>query len=383
MMLQPTIRWTLALALACLSWQAAWALDGNDARRLHALIVADTADKAVGPLVDIDGRKFYELLTDEIPEFRRGLVEALKGTSVTKENLFAKIDAMAVEPSDTLFCYFTGHGAYVRERGQVLRMAGGEVVPRAELLERMKSKNARLTILITDACSNIVEPRVFASIREAEGIDHDVCRYLFFRHRGVVDLHAAAPGEEAVALNETGSLFTSSLVDVLRQPNSAFPRMPITWRDVVGQAAARTADRFKMEFNASKDFRLLFPNQTTQTVKAANLGEPIPAPIPKVDWRLGIRMGETGGQGVRIDAVFPNSQAEWAGFEVGEILYRIETGRFDPVVTIIRTTQDATTKFWSSEQGLAPEVHKFFLVNPTTRTSRSVKVRIRDISVRR
>lgn len=374
---------SLVVGLTLALGQDVHALDGNDARRLHALIVADTADPSVGSLVDIDGRRFYELLTDEIPEIRRGRVEVLKGSNVTSETLFRTIDEMPVTPEDTVFCYFTGHGAYVRERGQVLRMSGGQLVPRADLLTRLRGKRARLTVLITDACSNIVEPRVFASIREAEGIDHDVCRYLFFRHVGVVDLHAAAPGEEAVALNGTGSLFTASLIDVLRQPNSMFPRTPITWRDVVGEAARRTADRFKMEHTASKDFRLLFPNQTTQTVKAASLGEPIPTPIPKVAWRLGIRMGETGGQGVRIDEVYRHSQAEWAGFEVGEVLYRIETGRISPVVTEVRTTQDATTTFWSSERGLAPEVHKFYLMNLDTRTSRSVKVRIRDISVRR
>ena len=373
--------WTL-IAVALTTSEAAVALDGNDARQLHALIVADTADKNVGPLVDIDGRNFYNLLTDEIPQARRGLVEVLKGASVTKRQLLQKIQELPVEPNDTVFLYFTGHGAYVRERGQVLKMSDGELVLRNEILDLLKGKGARLTILITDACSNIVEPHVLAQMKEAEGIDHDVCRYLFFRHRGVVDLHAASPGEEAVALRDTGSLFTNSLISVLSEPNRAFRGVPITWRDVVGQTAERTQFRFNVEYKASKDFRLLFPNQTTQTVKAASLGEPIPAPIPKVAWRLGIRVSDTDGTGVRIDEVFENSQAEWAGFQVGEILHRVESGRFSPVAREIRTTADIGPTFWNSDQALAPEVHKFFLNNPETRTSRTVKVRIRDISVR-
>lgn len=362
---------------------SAYGLDGNDARRLHALIVADTADTTVGPLVDIDGRKFYEMITAEIPGVRRGPVEVLKGSAVTKENLLAKVDAMEVQNDDTVLCYFTGHGAFMKERGQVLRMSNGELLLRNDLLERLKAKNARLTVLITDACSNVIEPRALAAMSMAQGIDHDACRYLFFRHRGIVDLHAAAPGEEAVALNESGSIFTSALIDVINQPNMAFRGTPVTWREVVGQVALRTKEAFKMQYDASKDFRVLFPNQKTQTVKVASLGEPIAAPIPKVPWRLGIRVSNTNGQGVRIDEVFKDSQAEWAGFQVGEVLYRIETGWGNPLVTQIRNTNDFMQTFWSGQAALQPDVHKFYLNNPADRTSRTVKVRIRDISVRR
>lgn len=383
-MFAPRFKSLAAVLIPFLLAASAYGLDGNDARQLHALIVADTGDKTVGPLVDMDGRKFYELLTEEIPGVRRGPIGVLKGTAVTKENLLAKIDAMEVQPDDTVFCYFTGHGAYMKERGQVLRMADGDLVLRSDLLERMKAKGARLTVLITDACSNVIEPRAFAAMMLPEGIDHDVCRYLFFRHRGVVDLHAAAPGEEAVALNGDGSIFTSALINTLSLPNSAFRGTPITWRDVVGQTAEATKEKFKMQYDASKDFRVLFPNQKTQTVKAASLGEPIAAPIPKVAWRLGIRTSNTDGQGVRIDDVFANSQAEWAGFQPGEILYRVETGRGEnPQVTLIRNTNDIMQTFWSQQTGLRPEVHTFFLSDPATRTSRTVNVRIRDISVRR
>ncbi|MCA8996754.1 MAG: hypothetical protein KDA80_07210, partial [Planctomycetaceae bacterium] len=89
-----------------------------------------------------------------------------------------------------------------------------------------------------------------------------------------------------------------------------------------------------------------------------------------------------GGQGVRITEVFPHSQAEWAGIQVGEILFRVETGRVDPQVTHIRTTADIGPTFWNGDQALRPEVHKFFLRDPNTGETRDVKVRLRDVSVR-
>jgi hypothetical protein len=331
------------------------ALDGNDARQLHVLIVADTGDKNVGPLVDIDGQRLYNLITDEIPQVRRGLVHVLKGQRVTRENLFSQIEQMPVQQNDSVFCYFTGHGAYVADQGQVLRMADGDLVLRGDILTKLKGKGARLTVFITDACSNIVKSRVKLMAMMAQGIDHDVCRYLFFRHRGTVDLHAAAPGEEAVALQGTGSIFTNALIGELQAPNSAFPGVPITWSQVVTRTAQATKDRFVQEYNSNQDFRLLFPGQTTQTVKAASVAQPIGGAIPKVNWRLGIRASNAGGQGVRIDEVFENSQAEWAGFQVGEILFRIETGRFNPQVTEIRTEADIGSTFWSGDQALQPE----------------------------
>lgn len=360
------------------------AFDGLDARQLHVLIVADTSDELVGELVNIDGQNLYELLVDEIPQERRGLIKVLRGAAVTSEEILGHIRGLDVDPNDSLFVYFSGHGAYVRDRGQVLRMKGGELLQRSELLSELKAKGPRLVVLVTDACSNIIEesryPKYAYSM--AEGIDHDVCRYLFFRHRGVVDIHAASPGQESVAIQGTGSLFTKSLLDALGMANAAYERTPITWRDVMGRVSQRTADRFQEQRENNPDFRILFPNQTTQTPKVASLGDPLPTPIPKVPWRLGIHVEEAGGQGVRVVEVFPNSQAEWAGFRRGDVLIQIESGRFQPEVTPIRTTADFMTTFWSSESALRPEVHKFILLDEATGLTRAVKVRVRDIGVR-
>jgi hypothetical protein len=360
------------------------ALDGHDARLLHVLIIADTTDEQVGELVNIDGQNLYALLVDEVPQARRGQIKVLSGDSVTSEAIQGHIQGLQVDPNDALFVYFTGHGAYVANRGQVLRMKGGELLQRSELLSQMQGKGARLTVLITDACSNIIEDKLRPkyAYSMAEGIDHDGCRYLFFRHKGVVDIHAASPGQESVALSEKGSLFTKALVDALGMANAAYERVPITWRDVMGIVSERTQESFREQRENNPDFRVLFPNQTTQTPKVASLGEPINVPIPKVPWRLGIQVEEAGGRGVRVTEVFPNSQAEWAGFQVGDVLTRIETGRVQPYVTEIRNSRDFMTTFWSSESALQPEVHKFVLLDESTGKSHSVRVRIRDVQVR-
>lgn len=377
----------LALAIAVVLQTAAvpsMALDGQDARLLHVLIVADTADKQVGEMVNLDGQNLYDLLVDEIPQVRRGQIKVLRGDSVTSEAIFGHIQGLQVDPNDSLFVYFTGHGAYVADRGQVLRMKGGELLQRSELLSQMREKGARLTVLITDACSNIIQDKLGARLAYsmADGIDHDACRYLFFRHRGVVDIHAASPGQESVALQGKGSLFTKALVDALGLANAAYDRVPITWRDVMANVSRQTADSFREQRENNPDFRVVFPNQTTQTPKVASLGEPINVPLPKVPWRLGIQVEEAGGRGVRVTEVFPNSQAEWAGFQVGDVLTRIETGRVNPFVTEIRNSRDFMTTFWSSETALQPAVHKFVLLDESTGQTQAVRVRIRDIQVR-
>ena len=360
------------------------ALDGHDARMLHVLLVTDTADDQVGQLVDLDGQHMYELLTDEIPRARRDLIKVLRGRYVTIDEILGHIRNLPVQSDDSLFVYFSGHGSYVRDRGQVLRMTDGELLDRNRLMTEMKAKGARLTVLITDACSNVVEEGALPKYAYSmpEGLDHDVCRYLFFRHRGVVDIHAASPGEESVALHGSGSIFTNALLDALRLPNSGFRGNPITWREAMQMISEGTSEKFKLQRDTNRDFRLLFPNQTTQTPKVASLGESIPTPIPKVPWRLGIEVEETGGQGVRVKNVFLNSQAEWAGFQVGDVLTQIETGPMQAEVTHIRNSRDFMQTFWSSEMALRPEVHKFILLDPNTGLTRTVRARIRDIGVR-
>jgi len=371
----------LLLGASPLGHVVAW---GQDARQLHALIVADTSDEQVGELVNLDGRRLYDVLVDEIPAARRGLIKVIRGKEVTAANIVDHIRNLTVAADDSLFVYFTGHGAYVKDRGQVLRMAEGDLLGRSELLSLMKSKGAGLTILITDACSNIVEqaeyPKMAYSM--AEGLDHDVCRYLFFRHRGVVDIHAASPGEEAVALHEVGSIFSDALINHLGMANARFRGQPITWREVTAMVVKQTAETFKSQRDANPDFRVLFPNQTSQTPKVGSLAEPIPTPLPKVPWRLGIKVQEAGGNGVQITEVFPNSQAEWAGFQVGEVLQQIQTGEDEQGRVRIRNSQDFMQTFWSGENALRPEVHRFTLLNPSSGMTRVVRARIRDVSVR-
>ena len=361
-----------------------WALDGRDARMLHAIIVADTLDPNIGELCDIDGRNVHALIHDEVPLIRRGPIHQITGKNVTQESILKTIQDLQVESNDSLFLYFSGHGAYVRDTGHVIKMTDDKLFLREELIKALKDKGARLTILVTDSCSNIIPKSMLAmAAREIppKVLDYDACRYLFFRHAGVVDINAATPPQEAVTLQDSGGIFTDQFTNLLLSPNTRFSRTPVSWADLFKRLSQAVEEQYQMHWQEDPDFRALFPNQEKQTPEYYSLAKVDGYELPKVKLRLGIDCGNTDGTGVRINKVYPNSQAEWAGFQVGEILFAVEPEFGGGEKIPIRSTNDINRFFWGPDS-LAVGVHTFLLKDPQTKTSRAVKSRIRSRSVR-
>src|SRR5439155_25302680 len=151
---------------------------------------------------------------------------------------------------ETLFVYCNTHGRKARvdpkmpgQIQQELNLGDENKVPRKELLDELKRKNARLTVLITDACFESTrgdeEPEIRRSKFEEDapakpavpGDPVRLMRSLLVGHRGVVDINSSPADQFAF-----GGGFTPTFDRVAR----AWNRPQLTWQDFFKELEAQT-----------------------------------------------------------------------------------------------------------------------------------------------
>lgn len=168
--------------------------------------------------------------------------------NIKPDTIKTAVKNASVTADDTLFVYYGGHGE-IGEKGHVLKLSGGELA-RDELIDEMLKKNARLTVLITDSCAEVikrkVQDRIAMTVRDPQA-NWDVAKQLFFQHSGLVDVNGCAPGESAwsTALTDTktgkvigfrDSILSNQLGQLLCEPTTKFGdgTKPVTWEAFFG-----------------------------------------------------------------------------------------------------------------------------------------------------
>lgn len=140
--------------------------------------------------------------------------------------------AAALQPDDTLFIYFSGHGAVDKNTGhQQLLMCDEKMLNRDEWAAKVALLNCRLKVLVTDSCSSFLNKEIAEG--DEELLPWNSVYHLLMGHKGFVNVTAASPGEEAFC-TQVGSYFTVNLFnDMQRYPG---------WTEVFKETSARTAD---------------------------------------------------------------------------------------------------------------------------------------------
>jgi hypothetical protein len=156
----------------------------------------------------------------------------LTGDDVTAENILRAVDDLDVQPTDALFFYYEGHGAYDpdladgdSEGGHFLAMPSGDL-RRSELMQHLKDKGARLTVCITEVCNvaatfhadpyEVVapEPTEDRSVKDVATVTSASLERLLFDFTGVVDVNAADQGQSSWSTQQ-GGWFTQSFLQTL------------------------------------------------------------------------------------------------------------------------------------------------------------------------
>ena len=172
---------------------------------IHLVIVADTADGTIGPSVAVDVEMVEEAFRGNVPE-RQLKIHKLVDDEATVDDWLARIGRIQPANDDTLVVYYSGHGAYRRDKGHLFAPSG-QLLPRQQLVAAMKQRGGRLGVLIGDCCSTLIEVPVPVPFLPPGDQVTPLFDELFVKPRGFVDISATKPGESAMG-TRAGGVFT-------------------------------------------------------------------------------------------------------------------------------------------------------------------------------
>ena len=207
---------------------------GTGTAKMHLILAADVSSAdAVGSVVQSDTYNLRELIESNVAGGRLSIIDLQdkkRGDLLTKDVILQEIRNLNANSDDTIFFFYSGHGAFDSVAGQYFALASQEQAFRSEVLDAIKSKHARLSILISDCCNNQsdvpthLRPPQVQSRGDMKGL-RSLFEKLFFETEGVVDITASEKGsygfvypKEAREENgvNKGSVFTWNLCKTLK-----------------------------------------------------------------------------------------------------------------------------------------------------------------------
>ncbi len=200
---------------------------------------------------------------------------------ITSGQVEAWLNAVDINPDDTVLIYYTGFGL-------ISASGSGDDLARADLSAALNEHPARLKMLITDMEGPIVDEsdtpalQTFGSIApktpETRG---SFLKHLFLEYKGMLDITAASSGEYAFMNTkgtDAGGFFTQALIKSMDFAAEANADMFLTlnsWAEVFALARKSVQERFAQARNQGSLRRV---EQTTQTPVAYSLPERVLEP---------------------------------------------------------------------------------------------------------
>jgi hypothetical protein len=219
-------------------------------RKLRALLVIDSSSN-LAVSVAHDRKTVETMLRSYVPADRL-TVDVIDGTKVTRENILKHYRDLKTGRDEALLFFYAGHGAFEREKGQVLQPQMGKtpVIPRADVRRAMEDRKPGLVVLLTDCCSTYLRARPKRLHRKANSEPqlHPVLRCLFFQHRGTVDITAAEDGTASFGDDQHGGVFSNALVNLLESDLKRVDRDGdrfVTWKEFFPQVVRQTEKDFQ------------------------------------------------------------------------------------------------------------------------------------------
>ena len=178
--------------------------ESNGTAKMHLILAADVSSSdSVGSVVAADAYNLRQFLENYVASSRLNIIDLQdkrSGNQLTSDDILREIRNLNVNSDDTIFFFYSGHGARDSDAGQYFALASRQNVLRSDVLDAMKAKGARLAILISDCCNNHADltekharPQKPQQIVTHKGLS-PLMETLFFEAKGVVDITASEPG---------------------------------------------------------------------------------------------------------------------------------------------------------------------------------------------
>lgn len=212
---------------------------------LHVIIVADTLNLGAGWLGktergNIGTAEDFKLISEFVNNVQKstGLrlsIKTIDGTGFNDKNVSDAINNIVAKPDDIIFFYYTGHGI---NRGQhrnqklpnlVLSGIESDQLPLDSIASTILSKNARLSIVLADACNDFIPTGSAKGMNKLEETDFNSGGYKkLFAARGSIVGTASGMGQPAFGTSE-GGRFTLYL---LKQINEQSQLINANWHSL-------------------------------------------------------------------------------------------------------------------------------------------------------
>lgn len=218
---------------------------------LHAIVVGDLDSKDIQHAIRYDLRN----VSDEIN--RIGHYTGMKldqkhftGKTARTAKIMQYIENLKVGNNDLIVFYFSGHGYRTPSKGSDpwpnLYFETEKVgIDLSDLVEQLREKNARLTVVMADCCNNVLSDKYAPPLvkKAMMAVDRranvgNAYSKLFMEAQGFIVVASCKAEQTSLAL-ATGSLYTlsflSSLQDTVKGSSAS-----VTWQDLLDKASYKT-----------------------------------------------------------------------------------------------------------------------------------------------
>ena len=300
---------------------------------IHALLVADS-DSNLRKSVLQDVVMLSGALEEAFKEHPSRLrLETRTGKSVKVSEILSWFHNLNSNPDDTLLFYYSGHGEIRPNLGHVLSLTnaenGNKILPRSDILSELKRKRTRLVVVLTDCCSTIRPPLIAPAPQAPARLAPPpwaVAGCLLLQHRGLVDINASCPGQEAWPIvTVDGGIFTQNLSHLLNaNMRDSIDRNGdkfIEWDEFYPMLEKQTQLGFrnlqlsleqrKKARDPLTSFEQQAVDQTTQKIWTCSVLRFL---------RLGVRVLDSPG-GLKLEEIYPGTPASTAqGLKNGDFI---------------------------------------------------------------
>lgn len=251
--------------------------------RLFLLIVANTDDISIGPTCVVDKDATYKTFS-QLAEFMqiKFMPKVIFGKDFTKVNVDNAINAINPNPEDIIVFYYSGHGfayttdnhvfPYLDLRDKAFQNFGGEFTLNMEdIYKRIKSKGARLNLVLSDCCnadpsqSNTISTDVATTRTSSIGWNMENCKALFMDASPISVLMTAASKGELSAGNSTGGIFTFNFRESLEKSIGHFANN-VSWQQLLTSAQQQTVTKAQRTW-CDKEKKIVCKQKPTYTLE--------------------------------------------------------------------------------------------------------------------
>jgi len=227
---------------------------------LYLINVANTRDPSIGKSCEVDLKRTEAEFSDVCDFLGFNFIyKEITGTDFGKYNVEQAVANIAPSSNDVVVFVYSGHGFSYNDdpdhkypQLDLRRTRGDDIhsytLNIADIYNKIKAKNARLNLVLSDCCNseagiNRTLGINFALTQKSTiGWNWSSCASLFLNTKASIIVSAAKKGEAALCNSDIGGYFTYSFFLAMEKKFSKGYFGTITWDSLISDAENSTSD---------------------------------------------------------------------------------------------------------------------------------------------